>query len=203
MNMFDCVFSNFYKILKKAYERQQIEKIRRAPNVKLGNNVVFGPEAQVPVQKTKVDIGDNTWIYGVINSFPHNSECKIKIGKDCYIGDHSRIWVGINVTIGNRVLIAHNVNIFDTTTHPIDKKLRYEHECVLKKTGMPLVKYDTIKEKSIIIGDDVWIGCNALIMKGVTIGNGSIIAAGSVVVRDIPENTMVAGNPARVIKKLE
>lgn len=106
------------------------------------------------------------------------------------------------MVIGDRTLIAHNVNIFDTTTHPIDKCIRYEHECFVKTKGMPMNKYETIEESPVIIGEDVWIGCNCVIMKGVKIGNGSIIGAGSVVTKDIPAGVMAAGNPAKIIKKL-
>ena len=143
-----------------------------------------------------------TWLYGSIMIFPHNKDCKVQIGKDCYIGDHTRIWCGKSVKIGNRVLIAHNVNIFDTTTHPINKKIRYEHELFVKEKGMPDIKYDTIEETPVEIGNDVWIGCNSIILKGVKIREGVIVAAGSVVTRDVPANVMVAGNPAKIIKKL-
>lgn len=197
------ILSGCYVILKRAYEEHTIEKYCNAPNVSLGENVKIFPDAIMTQSNSgRICIGDNTWIRGTLTLFPHNEECTIKIGRDGYIGDHTRLWAAKQIEIGDRVLIAHNVNIFDTTTHPMDKKTRHEHECVVKKLGMPREKYPTIDESPVKIENDVWIGCNSLVMRGVTIGEGAIVAAGSVVTKDVPPNTVVAGNPARVIKDL-
>lgn len=90
------------------------------------------------------------------------------------------------VTIGSNVFIAPNVQIY-TASHPLDAELRKTLENALAVT----------------IGDDCWIGGNAIILPGVTIGNGCVIGAGSVVTKNIPDNTMAAGNPAKVIRKLK
>ena len=201
MNFFKKIIAQIYRFGEKAYEEDRAEKIRTLNNLHLGKNVKFDRNAAIPMVGD-ITIGDNTWICGIINTFPHHSDCSVRIGDDCYIGDHSRIWAGREVIIGNRVLIAHNVNIFDTTTHPIDKRIRYEHECIVKTSGMPTKLFDTVYEATVNIGDDVWIGCNALILRGVTIGEGSIVSAGAVVTKDVPPNCMVAGNPAKVVKYL-
>ena len=201
-NLYIKVMNRLFCEMQKSHLRYIELQYNKAPNVSLGTNVKFPYAKNGPPRCGKIIIGNNTWVCGTINMFPHNKDATLTIGDDCYVGYESRIWCAKCVTIGNRVLIAHNVNIFDTTTHPINKKIRYDHEFEVKSKGMPLEKYETIDEFPVKIGDDVWIGCNSIILKGVTIGNGSIVAAGSVVTKDVPENVMVAGNPARIIKTL-
>lgn len=195
------IFAGLYRIAYKAYSEYKEQAIRNQKNIVFGKNVVISCDSRIS-NCGQITFGDNTWMYGVINTFPHNKDCKVNIGADCYIGDQTRIWAAKKVVIGNRVLIAHNVNIFDTTTHPIDKQIRAEHERIVKTKGMPNEQYDTIYETPIIIGNDVWIGCNSVVLRGVTIGEGAIVSAGSVVTQDVPPNTMVAGNPAVVVKQL-
>lgn len=202
MNIIKKALAKAFQLCKQSYSDVHQEKISKQKNVHFGEKAKISLDASISACGN-VFIGDNTWVCGVINIFPHNPDCTIRIGNDCYIGDHSRIWVGKEVKIGDRVLIAHNVNIFDTTTHPIDKAIRYRHELEVKHQGMPKEKYDTIFEAPVHIENDVWIGCNAIILRGVTIGEGAIVSAGSVVTKDVPANTMVAGNPARVIKQLK
>ena len=200
--MLNKILVKLYHALMNAQKREMIKRIRNNSNAQIGENVQFGTTFSISNSKAKIIVGDNTWIYANINIFPHNDDCELIIGKDCYIGDNSRLWVSKKIIIGDRSLIAHNVNIFDTTTHPTDKNIRYEHECVVKTQGMPMHKYQTIEEQPVIIGQDVWIGCNCVIMKGVNIGDGTIIGAGSVVTKDIPAGVMAAGNPAKVIKTI-
>lgn len=197
------LWAGIYNRGKRAASKQRIDILKIKENVHIGDGVRFGDNAYLSDAGRSITIGDRTWFDGILNMFPHNSDCALMIGSDSYVGENSRIWCSKSITIGNRVLIAHDVNIFDNTTHPIDKKHRYEHECILKTQGMPNVKFPTIEEAPVEISDDVWIGCNSIILKGVYIGSGSIVAAGSVVTKDVPANVMVAGNPARVIKQLE
>ena len=104
--------------------------------------------------------------------------------------------------IGDRVLIAHNCNIFDSNCHPIDKSDRLNDYLNLLRYGYNNLNGE-VAINAVHICDDVWIGANSCVMKGVTIGEGSIVAAGSVVTKDVPSNVVVAGNPARIIKKLQ
>lgn len=106
----------------------------------------------------------------------------LQIGDYSSIGDRTQIQCRESVTIGNHVLIAWNVNIL-------------EHDFHAPGGGMPI-------PRPIVIEDDVWIGVGCIILKGVTIGRGAIIGAGSVIAKDVPPFTFAAGNPARNIKQV-
>lgn len=93
----------------------------------------------------------------------------IDVGSNCYIGDHSRIWAAESIKIGNNVLIAHNVNIFDNDTHPTDYlERRDDADSIIFKGKRK--NYSSLRSAPVVIGDDVWIGCNSVILKGVRIG---------------------------------
>lgn len=94
------------------------------------------------------------------------------------------------ITIGDNTLIGGNTKILDNDFHPIDKEDRRNNVT------------ETIKAKPIVIGKDCFIGCNALILKGTTLGDGCVVGAGAVVSGTFPENSVIAGNPAKVIKTL-
>lgn len=101
------------------------------------------------------------------------------------------------ITIGNYVLIASNVQIY-TSSHPVlpQERLIFENttgpECFFKTFARPVE-----------IQDNVWIGGGCIILPGVTIGKNSVIGAGSVVTRSIPENSVAVGNPCRVIRQFD
>jgi acetyltransferase-like isoleucine patch superfamily enzyme len=129
-------------------------------------------------------------------NFGHGGE--ISIGDYCYIGNNSKIWSAKKISIGHRVLIAHNVNIHDHNSHPLDSKLRHEDQVHIISKGFQTE--NDLNEKEIIIHDDVWIGFNSIILKGVTIGKGAIIGAGSLINKDVPEYAVVIGNPFKILK---
>lgn len=144
-------------------------------------------------------IGSHSIVRGELLRFAHGG-C-INIGKYCYIGEGTRIWSGCNITIGDHVLIAHNVSVFDNLTHPMDWQRRREHFKAIVEVGHPSLI--DLGDKPIKIEDDVWIGAHALIMRGVTIGARAVVAAGAVVTKDVPASTIVAGNPATPIRNLD
>ncbi len=111
----------------------------------------------------------------------------IKLGKNVFINFNCCILDVAEVKIGNNVFIGPNVQLF-TAVHPIDIKTRNSW---------------LESAKPISIGNDVWIGGGAIINPGITIGNGVVIGSGSVVTKDIPENVVVAGNPAKIIKTID
>jgi acetyltransferase-like isoleucine patch superfamily enzyme len=160
----------------------------------VGYRTVFGRTGRIinisGVQEA-IRIGNNCVINGELLTFAHSGA--VQIGDWCYIGEGSRVWSSKQIIIGNRVLIAHNVNIHDTNSHPINMERRHLHFKAIKNTGHPR-NIEDIKAKDIVIEDDVWIGFNSIILKGVTIGKGSIIGAGSVVTKDIPAGSIYAGN---------
>lgn len=111
----------------------------------------------------------------------------IRVGKNFYANHNLVILDANKVSFGDNVFIGPNCGFY-TSGHPLDYETRNK-----------LLEY----AKPITIGDNVWIGGNVCVMPGVKIGNGCVIGAGSVVIKDIPDNTVSVGNPCRVIRKIE
>ena len=127
---------------------------------------------------------------------------KIHIGEWSWLGEGSTVLSQASITIGNNVLIGNLVDIHDTNGHPIDPvERRMEEQMILSGTGYPASTKAV--SKPIVIEDDVWIGTKSTVLKGVHIGYGAIVAAGSVVVKDVPPLTIVAGNPAKVVREMK
>ena len=110
----------------------------------------------------------------------------IEIGKYCLITPGVRIMAAEKILIGDSCMIAHGAYISDADWHGI-----YDRAEPVGKT------------KPVILEDNVWIGDSAIICKGVRIGKNSIIGAGSVVTKDVPSNTIFAGNPAKFVKAID
>ncbi|KAL1591850.1 hypothetical protein SLS59_010028 [Nothophoma quercina] len=113
----------------------------------------------------------------------------VRLGKNVFINFNSVFLDTCLTTIGDRTLVGPNVSFY-SGTHPLDPVIR-------QGTRGP----ETGKE--IHVGQDCWIGGNAIILPGVTIGRGSVVGAGSVVTKNVPDFTVVAGNPARIVRKIE
>jgi len=144
----------------------------------------------------KIVVGQHTHILGELLTFAHGDE--IVIGDWCYVGEGTRIWSAASIEIGNCVLIFHSANIFDSLT--IAAAQRHEQVRQIFLSGHP--REISLDEKPVRIDDDVWIGAGAFVLRGVTVGKGGIVAAGSVVTRDVPPYSVVAGNPAVVVREL-
>lgn len=149
-------------------------------------------------QPESITVGAGTHIRGQLFTFAHGG--RIAMGSYCYVGDNSKLWSASRLTIGDRVLIGHNSSIFDCDTHPMNAGERHRQYLEIITNGHPL-EID-LREEPVTISDDVWIGCNVVVLKGVTIGRGAIIGAGSIVTSDIPPYVVVAGNPAKIIREL-
>jgi acetyltransferase-like isoleucine patch superfamily enzyme len=187
-----------YALIEEKLNQLKINRCFEKVTIQPGSN--FYEQATVvnmQNDKSKITIGGNTHIRGNLLIY---SKGIISIGDYCFIGDNSKIWSAQEINIGNRVLISHNVNIHDNIAHPLDAELRHrDYKRILGHENTNPSLFD-IKPRPVIIKDDVWIGFNAIILKGVIIGQGAIIGAGSVVTKDIPDWAVVAGNPAKIIK---
>ena len=181
---------------------------------KYKNNIIIGQNTRTeglniqlrnPLENKKyLSIGENSSIQGdfifeIASGF-------IKIGNNTFIGGSTFICVD-GIEIGDDVLFSWGCTIADNNSH---STLWSERKDDVKnwKKGLDENKigfykdWQNVKTAKIIIKNKAWIGFNSVILKGVTIGEGAIIAAGSVVTKDIPDWTIAAGNPAKVIKNI-
>ena len=126
------------------------------------------------------------------------SNAALSVGDRTFIGS-STIVIASRVDVGDDVLIAWGCTIVDHDSHAIRFSQR-KRDATEWYAGRK--DWSHVEIKPVTIGDKVWIGLNAIILKGVVIGEGSIVAAGSVVTRDVPSWVVVAGNPAQVVREL-
>lgn len=151
-------------------------------NIEDFNKVHMLPGVYVGKFSTIVEINDP-------KSSCNNSE--LRIGTGTYIGEYNNIRAaGGKIRIGKKCLISQHVTIV-SSNHGIDR-------------GSPISEQPwSTDNNEILIGDDVWIGAQSVILPGVHIGDGAVVAAGSIVTKDVPNYAVVAGNPARIIKYRE
>lgn len=150
-----------------------------------GGRLIIGNKFSANSGKRENPIGGDT----ILNLIVFKKEARLTIGENVGISN-STIVCWHEVSIGNNVVIGGGCKIWDTNFHSLDP--------VMRTSG-----HDTdIRTSPVFIRDNVFIGGNVVVLKGVTIGENSVIAAGSVVTKDIPPNVMAGGNPCKVIKAL-
>ncbi|MDQ1696753.1 MAG: hypothetical protein QOJ03_2106 [Frankiaceae bacterium] len=134
------------------------------------------------VDATDIEIGDHFKIWSGHRKTLVTGWGRIRIGDRVFINSGVVVMSVLEVTIGNDVAIANEAYLMDTDSHGVE--------------GRP------VKNAPVRIGDGTWIGARAIILPGVTIGRRCLVAAGAVVSRDVPDDTLVAGNPAHVVREL-
>jgi acetyltransferase-like isoleucine patch superfamily enzyme len=198
-NIYNRFAQRIYSVGRKNYLEYQERMMHERGIVGEGTKFYDGAElVNFSTKKGNIEIGKGSHISGLIMVYAYGG--MIKIGDYCSVSPNTRIISTQNISIGNRVLIAHNVNIIDNISHPIDARLR--HEDFIKSFSVGMMQYD-LKPASVIIEDDVWIGFNTTILKGVKIGRGAILGAGSFVTKDVKAWTVNAGNPLRCLRELD
>ncbi len=173
----------------------------QSPAAGIHATAVLYPTASLQFQgrpKTDIVVGADSHIRGELLLFGHGG--RITIGTYCYVGEGTRIWSSCEVSIADRVLISHLCTIMDNLTHPVSPSQRHAQFKAIVKSGHPPDL--GLGERPIRIEEDALVGCQSVILRGVTIGRGAIVGAGSVVTRDVPAYTIVAGNPARHLRDL-
>ena len=196
-------------ILNKMGKKRHLKMI--APYVSLSNDSIYGNSFYVDIRKPInnyifLKIGHHCIVDGKF-IFERDSGY-IEVGDRVHIGGSQFISVD-GIKIGNDVTIAWECLFYDHNSHSVDwdeRRMDTEQEykdCIEFGNAIKNKNWSVVKSKPIVIKDKAWIGVGCKILKGVTIGEGAIVGAGSVVTRDVADWTIVGGNPAKVLKTLE
>jgi len=178
-----------------------IQRLIGRATCRLQQDAVLGSTARIRNIRgdtDKIMVGKHTRILGELLTFAHGGE--IRIGEWCYVGEGTRIWSAASIEIGDRVLISHSANVFDSLTHPLQAAARHEQVKQIFERGHP--RKISLDESPVKICDDAWIGAGAMVLRGVTVGEGGVVAAGAVVTKDVLPHSIVAGNPAVLVREL-
>ncbi|MFS8047088.1 acyltransferase [Rhizobium sp. BR 314] len=139
-----------------------------------------------------------------------NAQGHVVIGNDTFIGG-SMLICATGIEVGNNVLISWGCTIVDHDSHSLDWRERSKDVADWREglasggltQAAQLKNWNVVEKRPIVIRDKAWLGMNVTVLKGVTIGEGAVVAAGSVVTKDVPDWALVAGNPARQIRELD
>lgn len=198
----------FLELLKKYKHKKMLKNVSHL--ISLSSTAILLENVNVDVRTKRnsrcIFIGDNS-IVGCNFIFESNHG-SITIGKRSYIGGGTNLIARNDIIIGDDVTLAWGITLYTHNSHSLDwqerandiaiisDNLRHGHDMLANKN------WDVVKSAPIIVKDKAWIGMNSIILKGVTIGEGAVVGAGSVVTKDVPPWTVVGGNPAIILKKL-
>jgi len=163
-----------------------------------------GPAATInsyAKDRSKVVIGAKASIQGHILVMPQGGS--VTIGAKTLVGPDSRVWSAASISIGSYVMISHGVNIHDNNSHSTSwRERRAEIDIVYPHLSLTPHTFE-LRPRPVVIEDDVWVGFGSTILKGVTVGRGAIIGCNTLVTTDVEPFTLVAGNPMRVVRRLD
>jgi acetyltransferase-like isoleucine patch superfamily enzyme len=210
MNYKDAIYS----LVKKLVFSSPYDSIRRMPSkfrIDAGAIILetasFRFDVPGHVPSPSVVIGKDSMVG--CNFIFESTGGEIRIGERTYIGAGTNLISRTSISVGNDVWIAWGCYLYDHDSHSLlwaDRRKDIFQQLADHKSSKNYVlnkDWSTVKTKPIVINDKAWIGFDSVILKGVTIGEGAIVGARSVVTRDVEPWTVVAGNPARMIKRLD
>lgn len=184
------IFSKFSRLQKKVYEHKNLLLLKRYGNSSVNSMIFDGNSEFFLSPESTVSFGENFICRG-------NSIIRV-LGKGELIVGHNSGFSNVDIRCRKKIIIGNFVNIGegtlirDTNSHSTNWEIRADR----------IKDQQDVKDADVVIGDFSFIGARCMIMKGVTIGERSIIAAGSVVIKDIPSDCIAGGNPCKVIKSL-
>lgn len=192
-----------FEFIRKIYQRIQYKKLFNrimSSLTQVGTGLELKPNTIITLfegsTKDDIVIHNNVMLLDCRLWSSHHG--KIVIGNNCKVGPGSELLCVDSISIGDYTTLANNVKIVDNNNHPISPLFRrYMRTTSHKSDARSWIHAD---HKPIVVGENCWIGENTRIQKGVTIGDNSIIAACSVVTKDVPANSIAAGNPAKIVK---
>lgn len=186
------------RILFRALLNYKAKKILLArPNVNIHPKTKVNSWGEIQMLSgSSLKIGSGSIINAaIVSELP---SANISIGENSFLGA-SKIIAADSIEIGNDVLVAWGCTIYDHNSHAIAWS---ERESDVQDWYQGKKNWDVVVKEKIKICDKVWIGFNSIVLKGVTIGEGAIVAAGSVVTKDVKPWTIVGGNPAKLIREI-
>ncbi len=199
-------------ILRKYYHRYKEREVRKKleSNCKIDKSAIILPGSNISFSGNKDDriyleVGEKSLV--CFNAIFETSRGQIKIGNNVNMG-YTTIISRNSVTVEDNVTMAWGITLYDHNSHSVDwDERQHDNErCYAdtKRYGNPIVSKDwsVVRDAPVRICKKAWIGFNVIVLKGVTIGEGAVIGAGSVVAKDIPPFCIAAGNPAKVIRYL-
>lgn len=198
------MLGKFLLSLLKWRESYRVQRYASIGNGSINRGIKM--RLDTPVKRTYLFIGENSIVCG--NFVFESSSGLVKIGNHSYIGGGIFISRSL-IEIGDNVTIAWGGTFYDHDSHSLDymkRRMDIENELSDIQNGRNFIAnkdWSDVNTKPIKICNDAWIGMNVIILKGVTVGEGAVVGAGSVVTKDVPAWTVVAGNPARFVKELK
>jgi acetyltransferase-like isoleucine patch superfamily enzyme len=175
------------------------ERTRSRGNFSKLATVTNDAVVQSAAARDHLEADDYAYVDGEIYLLAPESRCRI--GHHSFLAAESRLWVLGSITIGDYVHIAPRVDIFDNDSHSLDAGQR-RRDAIASFEQKIARDWSTVAQADVVIEDDVWISTKSTILKGVRLGRGCVVAAGSVVTDDVEPLTLVGGNPARKLRHL-
>jgi acetyltransferase-like isoleucine patch superfamily enzyme len=189
------------RILKKIMRAVLPAKLTREKKIEgltVGVNTKIDGTIDIRATGGEVRVGQGCLISGLVATETEVS--RIVIGNNVFIGGDTIVDCAINIIIEDDVLVSYQCIIQDSDNHNIRYSLRKNDNSDWMNNRYH--NWDITPKKPVKISKGSWIGARVIILKGVTIGEGAVVGAGSIVTKDVPDWSVVAGNPAKVIRYL-
>jgi acetyltransferase-like isoleucine patch superfamily enzyme len=190
------------KIYRTIFPKNPIDDYIKRKNIVVGNNCNISKlTVSIPAGhdgKTNLIIGSDCVLECHIVIY--NPDAQVIIGDRVYIGPQTTFFCNEKIELEGDILVSWSCTLIDSNAHP----LKWEHrknDVINWRNGTK--DWTHVENKPIVVKRKSWLGFNSILMKGVTVGEGSVVAAGSVVTKDVEPFTIVGGNPASFIKNTE
>ena len=194
MNLIGTALGLYSRLKLRAKDRMNKSKVRAC-----GPNSLIIGYVDARGARCEITVGAECMLQGLLVTETDTSE--IRVGNNVFIGANTVLDCATQIILEDDVLLSYDCLLLDSNNHSNDARVR--------KQDLPDVKYgraynwEAIPSRPIRVCRGAWIGARSIILKGVTVGEGAIVGAGSVVTKDVEPFTMVGGNPARLLRRLE